>query len=233
MKKMLDLLIIPQLPVWIKRAGILCAVAAIIPPLLIARARVTRSEDTRIHIIPDMDTQAKYKTQARNDLFLDQRAMRSPVSDTVARGGLDADSHLYRGLVAGNWATTLPMKVTLELLERGQSRYTIYCAVCHGASGYGNGPVSVRADELVEGGKAQWVPPTSYHDEERRARPLGHIFNTITNGIRTMPAYGDQIPPADRWAIVAYVKALMRSQNATLADVADAEVRDELLKKKK
>jgi len=233
MKKILDLLIIPQLPLWLKRAGVLCACAAIIPPLLIARARVSRSEDPRIHIVPDMDTQAKYKAQAENDLFLDGRAMRSPVRGTVARGALDADSHLYRGMVNGNFATTFPMKVTPELLERGRSRYTIYCQVCHGASGHGNGPVAVRADELQLGGKAQWTPPTPYHDDERRARPVGRIFETITAGIRSMPAYGDQIPPEDRWAIVAYVRALMRSQHATLADVADAEVRDELEKKKK
>jgi mono/diheme cytochrome c family protein len=233
MKKLLDLLIIPELPIWVKRAGILMAFAAIIPPVLIARSRVSRSDAPRIHIIPDMDTQAKFKAQARNDLFLDQRAMRPQVGGTVARDGLEADSHLHRGLVDGKFATTFPMPVTPELLARGRDRYAIYCAVCHGASGYGNGPIAVRADQLVEGGKAQWVPPTSYHDDERRARAVGHVFNTITNGIRTMPAYADQITPEDRWAIVAYVKALMRSQHATLDDVTDAEAREELEKKRK
>ena len=107
MKKLLDLLIIPELPIWIRRAGILFAFAALIPPLLILRARVSTSEDPRIHIIPDMDTQAKFKPQAENVLFRDGRAMRRPVEGTVARGGLEADSHFYRGLdfIHGELAT--------------------------------------------------------------------------------------------------------------------------------
>jgi len=223
---------LPDIPVWMKRLGIVLGLAALIPPLLVVRARVSTSESPRIHIIPDMDNQLKFKAQSRNDLFLDGRAMRPQVAGTVFRGGLDADSHLYRGLVNGKWAESFPFEVTLDTLKRGRERFNIYCWVCHGLSGYGDGPVAVRAENLQLQGKATWVPPTTYHDAERRARPVGHIFNTITNGIRTMPAYGDQIPPADRWAIVAYVKALMRSQAAKIEDVKDPAMREDLEAKK-
>jgi mono/diheme cytochrome c family protein len=113
------------------------------------------------------------------------------------------------------------------LVARGQERFDVYCAVCHGTSGYGNGPVSARALQLMELGNAQWTPPSSLHDDLVRGRPDGHIFNTITNGIRNMPAYGSQIPAADRWAIVGYVRALQRSQRATTGDVP-ADERDRL-----
>jgi mono/diheme cytochrome c family protein len=223
---------LPDIPVWMKRLGILLGLAALIPPLLVARARVSTSESPRIHIIPDMDNQEKFKAQSRNDLFRDGRAMRPPVAGTVARDGLEADSHLYRGLVDDKWAETFPMPVTPALLERGRARFNIYCAVCHGLSGYGDGPIAVRAEQLQLQGKATWVPPTSYHEGDPPTRPVGHLFNTITNGIRNMPAYGDQIPPEDRWAIVAYVKALMKSQAARLEDVEDPAVRDELRRKR-
>jgi mono/diheme cytochrome c family protein len=102
------------------------------------------------------------------------------------------------------------------MLLRGQERFNIYCSPCHGLTGAGDGLVSRRADALQEG---TWVPPLTFHGDQVRGRPVGHLFNTITHGIRNMPAYGAQIPAEDRWAIVAYVRALQRSQNATVADV--------------
>ncbi|HEX2971310.1 MAG TPA: cytochrome c, partial [Tepidisphaeraceae bacterium] len=125
----------------------------------------------------------------------------------------------------GKWETTffadLPAQVkpTRELLTRGQERFIIYCAPCHGMDGYGNGPVNARAVELQE---PKWVPAASLHSETVRGRALGHLYNTINNGIRNMPGYGAQIPAEDRWAIVAYVKALQFSQNAP-AKVVPAE----------
>jgi mono/diheme cytochrome c family protein len=95
--------------------------------------------------------------------------------------------------------------VTESLVRRGQNRFDIFCAPCHGLDGYGDGPVAKRADALQEG---TWVPPSSYHTDLVRQRPVGFIFNTITHGIRNMPAYGPQIPVADRWAIVSYVREL-------------------------
>jgi mono/diheme cytochrome c family protein len=191
-------------------------VIGMIPLALILKARVSTSPRPRIQVIPDMDTQPKYVAQSQNPLFLDGRAMRTPPAGTIARGDLRADDWLYRGRRDGDWATVLPLPVTEALMNRGRERYGIFCAPCHGLSGYGDGMVARRADKLQEG---TWVPPTSYHTAAVRARPVGHIFNTITNGIRTMPPYGPQIPVEDRWAIAAYVRALQRSQDAHLADV--------------
>jgi len=112
-----------------------------------------------------------------------------------------------------------------DLLQRGRERYTIYCAVCHGQGGYGDGPVALRAAEIqsASGDAAGWVAPKNYHTDDMRQQPAGKIYNTITNGVRTMPAYAKQISVLDRWAIVAYVKALQRSQYAAPGDIPEAE----------
>jgi len=192
---------------------------ALVPFALIARARATTSTSPRVQIIRDMARQPKFKMQATDPLFADGRAMRPAVAGTVARGALRDDAAFWEGRDTSGWVTTFPVPVTTELMRRGQERYDIYCAPCHGLSGYGDGPVAKRADALQEG---TWTPPSSYHTDLVRSRPVGHLFNTITNGIRNMPSYGAQIPAADRWAIVAYVRALQRSQDATLADVPPA-----------
>ncbi len=201
--------------------GLVYAVAVLVvlswvPLALIARARATKSPEPRIHIIQDMDNQQKFKAQARNRLFADRRAMRPPVQGTVARETTD-DPVLNQGVGPdGEWVETIPVQMTMSLMERGRQRYDIFCSPCHGLSGYGDGMVAKRAEALQEG---TWIPPTSMHADTVRGRPDGHIFNTITHGIRNMPAYGPQIPVADRWAIVAYVRALQRSQNAGIGDV--------------
>ncbi|HXK92081.1 MAG TPA: cytochrome c [bacterium] len=199
-------------------------VLALLPFLLIAKARVTRSDRPRIHLIQDMDNQPRFKAQQSNPLFADGRAMRPRVPGTVARGEMQSDTRFYQGKDGGEWVTEFPRPLTLPVMERGQKEYAIYCAPCHGLSGYGDGIVALRADRLQEG---TWTAPTSLHSDTVLARPVGHIFNTITHGIRNMPAYGTQIPPEDRWAIVAYVRALQRSQRATLDDVP-AEYRTQL-----
>jgi mono/diheme cytochrome c family protein len=120
----------------------------------------------------------------------------------------------------------IPVPVSMDLMRRGRERFNIYCAPCHGAGGYGDGMVDRRAAEMQAAGAdtaAGWVAPTSYHSKDLRARPVGHLFNTISNGIRTMPAYDKQISIFDRWAIVVYVKALQRSQDAQAEDVPDLE----------
>jgi mono/diheme cytochrome c family protein len=124
------------------------------------------------------------------------------------------------------FVTTMPVPVTKELLQRGQERYAIYCAPCHGLSGYGDGMVARRAVEMQANNSdaaSGWNPPKNYHTDEMRARPVGYLYNIVANGIRTMPAYSGQIPVADRWAIVAYLKALQRSQHGTLSDVPPGE----------
>lgn len=215
------------------RAALVLACAALIPLAIVWAARSTKSSVPRIHIIQDMDNQDRFKAQQALPLFADGRAMRPPVGATserplgvtVARGELRMDDHFYSGWMNNDYVTTFPSQVKLddELLQRGQARFNIYCAPCHGQDGHGNGHVNLRALEL--GGK--WVAAVDLHDAERRSRPVGQIFNSITSGVRTMPAYGGQIKEADRWAIVAYVRALQRSTSATIEDVP-AERREEV-----
>lgn len=201
-------------------ALIVIAALATIPPTVALRARGAKSSRPRIHLIQDMDNQPKFKAQQANPLFRDRRAMRAPVPGTVARGELQLDEHLYLGLVDGQWATTFPsppLVVDDAFMRRGRQRFDIFCSPCHGLTGNGRGTIAVRAEEMEE---PTWVPPASLQDKQYRDRPDGHIFHTITYGIRTMPAYGSQIPVEDRWAIVAYVRALQRSRNARLEDLS-------------
>ncbi len=198
-------------------------VVAMIPPTLVARARAVRSAKTRIHLIQDMDNQPKFRAQHANPLFADGRAMRPPVAGTVAREQLDTDEHFHLGIFNGEWATTFPAQtpLTLHLVKRGRERFNIYCQPCHGAAGHGDGMVNKRAMELVNLNinGTTWVQPKSLHESQIREQPIGQVFNTITNGVRNMAGYQSQIPVADRWAIVAYVRALQRSQNARIEDV--------------
>ena len=208
------------MPRWVAPTLIVLAALALVPFACVARSRAVRSALPRVHLVPDMDNQGRYKSQQQNALFADRRAMRPPVAGTVARGRLEEDAHLYRGLDGDDYAQGFPMPLTMELMRRGRQRYDIYCAPCHGLSGYGDGIVARRAEELEQG---SWVPPAALHVEPTSTRRSGHLFNTITNGIRTMPAYSSQIPVEDRWAIVAYVHALQRSQGSTIEDVPAAE----------
>ena len=209
---------IPRIIVYVLMIG---GCIALIPPLVFARMRATPSPNRPIHIFWDMDFQPKFKAQAPNPLFADGRAMRPPVQGSVARGESYVDTHMYEGVVDGQWATALPasMKLDQATLERGQQRFNIYCSACHGYAGYGDGAVNQRAMELVSNvngpvNGTQWVAAKSLHDETTRNQPMGQLFNTITHGIRNMAGYGSQISVADRWAIAAYVKALQFSQDA-------------------
>ncbi len=212
------------LPQWIKYLLAVAVALSWVPLAFIARARVATSPRPRIHLVPDMDNQPRYEAQQANPLFADGRAMRPPVPGTVAVEDPVEPGPLETGRDGDGWVAVNPLPVTLALLERGRERFGIHCAPCHGLDGYGDGIVAVRAERLQEG---TWVPPASLHTGTVRSRPDGRIFDTITHGTRNMPAYGAQIPVRDRWAIVAYVRALQRSQHATLADVPP-EVRDRL-----
>lgn len=205
------------MPRWLTSIVIILVALSWIPVALALRARVVKKTEPRVHIIPDMDNQPKVKAQSRLMLFADRRGMRPPVPGTVARSAVIGDSALMLGKTEDDsWVELNPVPVTVPVLERGQQRYEIYCSPCHGLAGYGDGMVAQRADQLQEG---TWTPPTSFHTELVRERPAGHLYNTISNGIRNMPSYGSQIPVDDRWAIVAYLRALQRSQNATIDDV--------------
>ncbi len=201
-------------------------VLAVFPPLLIAKYRAETKSLPRIHPIQDMSFQEKYKPQAPSKLFADGRAMRKPVPGTISETGLEENEHLNRGLVKGRPAETFPMPVTMQMMLRGQERFNIFCSTCHGLLGEGGntGMTSIRAIKREE---PKWVLPLSLHKPEIRGQPVGQYFATITNGVRTMPSYGAQIPVEDRWAIILYIRALQLSQNATLKDVPE-ELREQL-----
>jgi mono/diheme cytochrome c family protein len=219
--------------------GVLAALALAVPPFIIARVRATPDENRAVHIFFDMDFQPKFKPQTLNPLFADGRAQRTSVVGTVARGESQLDAHRFEGVLEGKWADRLPdgMTMSKELLERGQQRYNIYCSVCHGYAGYGDGPVNKRAMELMSSSEGPangtaWVQAKSMHDPLVREHALGLIYNIATNGIRNMAGYGTQITVEDRWAIAAYVKALQFSQNASMQDVPP-ELRDNIKKEAK
>lgn len=205
-----------KIPTIFVYAAVFVTLLALVPVVHVYRARALTSESPRIHLIPDMDSQPKFKSQAANSLFADGRAMRPHPEGTVARGALNDDSHFYSGRVKGQWATAFPVAVDERLLKRGQERFRIFCSPCHGLSAEGNGMVAKRGDELQEG---KWTPPPSFHEDRFLTMPVGQYFHIMTHGIRNMPAYGSQVPEADRWAIISYIRALQRSRNASLSDV--------------
>ena len=222
------------MPKWIFSITLILLVLACIPPALIARQRTVTFSSQRIHLIQDMDHQAKLKTQnaapmvAGQSLFNDARAMRPPVEGTIARGALMEDEHFHKGVIGNAWATNFPprLDVNMDFLRRGQERYSIYCQPCHGVSGYGDGIINQRAQMLMlspMGNGTSWVQPKSVHEEAIREQPVGQVFNSITNGVRTMSGYGSQVSTEDRWAIVAYIKALQRSQHAGENDISALE----------
>jgi mono/diheme cytochrome c family protein len=209
-----------RLPGWL-RAGLLgLAALALVPLAGVVAARSLDSAEPPLHLVKDMDSQPRYRAQVANPVFADGRAMRPDVEGTVAFGELGADGVLATGRRGEQFSAEIPLPVTADLMRRGAERFGIFCAPCHGAAGYGDGLVAQRAKDLQE---PTWVPPASLHDKVVRERAVGQIFDTIRNGVRTMPAYGRQMPVEDSWAIVAYVRALQRSQNATVEDVPASE----------
>jgi mono/diheme cytochrome c family protein len=211
-----------KLPTGIVYALVILTVAAAVPFALAAKARYSRSPNPRIHIIQDMDSQPKYKAQRENPVFADGRATRLAEADTVAVGELRDDDHFFKGKQQDNWARTFPATFRPDeaAMQRGQERYGIYCAPCHGLGGEGDGMVAKRAEQLQQG---TWTPPTNLTEARIRDMPVGELFNTITNGIRNMPAYGGQVTPSDRWSIILYLRALERGRAAKTADLEPAE----------
>ena len=170
---------------------------------------------------PSMENQPKLRPQSRSEFFADGRADRVPPPKTVARGMLRTDDHLHQGKDSGGaFAAGLPagLSVDLSFIQRGQHQYQIYCLPCHGATGDGNG-ITKRY--------GMGATPT-YHDARLRSMPDGEIYNTITNGKNTMLPYADKLAPEDRWAVVAYVRALQRAQQGKPADVTDTAAKSNL-----
>ncbi len=157
-----------------------------------------------------MFNQAKLKPLAQSQLYDDGAAARPPVEGTVARGDLRADRAFDTGIGPdGRFVARLPLPLTRDLLERGRGRFEIFCSPCHGRLGDGRGMIVER------GFKA----PPSYHVDRLRGQPIGYFFDVMTNGFGKMSSYASQVPPRDRWAIAAYVRALQLSQHAPLRDL--------------
>ena len=158
----------------------------------------------------DMHDQPKYTPLRPSDFFADGRSARPISEGTVPRGHLNADVVFYTGKGAdGKPSTEFPLPVTKALLERGEQRYNIYCTPCHDRTGNGNGMIVRRG----------YRRPPTYHSDRLRQQPNGYIFDVITNGFGAMPDYAAQVQPRDRWAIVAYIRALQLSQQASINDV--------------
>jgi hypothetical protein len=162
----------------------------------------------------DMHDQPRFKPLAKSDFYTDLRSARPPVEGTVARGQLHEDRYFYTGKLGDNAGDSMPFPVNLEVLERGRERYNIYCAPCHSRLGDGNGVVPSRGFPRK---------PPSFHDPRLRQAPLGYLFDVMTSGFGIMPSYAAQIPARDRWSIVAYIRALQLSQNATRSDVSPGQ----------
>jgi mono/diheme cytochrome c family protein len=161
----------------------------------------------------DMANQPRQNPLSPASFFQDDRSERPLIDNTVVRGATAEDA-----LFISKDSNAFPLPLSAELMQRGQDRYTIFCTPCHGIQGDGNGMVSMRGMKR----------PPSLHEERLRAVPVGYIFDVITNGFGAMQGYSAQIAPRDRWAIVAYVRALQLSRNAHVADLP-AGLREKLM----
>lgn len=166
----------------------------------------------------NMHDQPSLRPYQPSPFFADGMGMRPAVEGTVARSTGNVDPVYFTGMGPMGPVSELPIELTLGLLQRGQERYDIYCAVCHGYTGHGDGMVVSRG----------FPAPASFHEPRLLASPVGYSFVAMTNGFGRMFSYASRIPTEDRWAIAAYIKALQLSQNASLEDVP-VEVRLELL----
>lgn len=211
-------------PFWMVSILLVSVVASWLPLAVFLCRRVSTSEVPPIHIVQDMAKQPKYRSQRPSLVFADGRADRPAIPGTVAHGQSLDEGYVHGFVMKADkpeFLTSFPKEIVLSeaFVRRGQTLFGIYCSACHGMDGSGHGRVNERAIEL---GESTWVQAANLTSDPVRERANGHIFNTITNGIRNMPAHGPQIAVADRWAIVAYVRALQLSQNAP-AKLAEAK----------
>jgi cytochrome c553 len=157
----------------------------------------------------DMHDAPRYDPLESSAFFADGQSARPLVANTVARGQLREDRHLYEGIVDGKPAETFPMPVTADVMRRGQERFNVFCSPCHGRTGEGNGMIVQRG----------FRQPPSYHEDRLRNAPVGYFFDVMTHGFGAMQDYSAQLPVSDRWAIAAYIRALQLSQRAGLDEV--------------
>ncbi|MEX0703790.1 MAG: cytochrome c [Planctomycetales bacterium] len=162
---------------------------------------------------PDMADQPREDPLERSAFFADGLSARPQVAGTIPRGHLMADEGFATGRRGGELVREFPVAVDRALLERGRQRFDIFCSACHDRTGHGQGMVVRRG----------FPRPPSYHTDRLRDAPPGHFFDVMTHGFGRMPSYASQVPPADRWAIAAYVKALQLSQHVAVSQLTDAE----------
>jgi mono/diheme cytochrome c family protein len=175
--------------------------------------RGDKRQTTPWQMLNEMDQQQKVKAQAPSRVFADGRAARLPVAGTVPQGVPMENEYLLTGAMQGQWGDGMPVPVTAAFLARGQERYQINCAVCHGATGNGQGVAA----------KYGWGAISNLQQDMYRKMADGEIYNTVAYGKGTMMGYGANLSLEDRWAIVAYVRVLQRSQRTSLTDVPEAE----------
>lgn len=175
------------------------------------------SEKPAVHPNMNMDQQLRKEAQEVNNFFADGRSMRQPVEGTVARGYAKINTKYYEGVDEnGEFIDEIPVDLTRSFLYRGKERYEVFCTPCHGQTGAGDGII-------MEGGYG-YVPAPSYHDQRVRDLSDGELYSAIYNGVRTMPSYATQIHVEDRWAIVAYIRALQESQNISEEELQQYDV---------
>jgi hypothetical protein len=161
-----------------------------------------------------METQGRYQPLQESAFFPDGRSARPPAPGALPFGIPEEDDVYFTGLTEdGMFVETMPVEISLEMLERGRERYDIFCAPCHGLDGYGQGMIVQRG----------FPAPQSFHIDRIRQAPDGHIYSAIANGFGRMFAYGYRVPPADRWAITAYVRVLQFSQQASMDQLPSEE----------
>lgn len=181
------------------------------------------SEESPVLLERNMYDQERYNAESYSTFFPDHRTMRTPVEGTVSRDHYEDDPEIATGLLPdkSGYVMTIPQTLVQrqggmeKVLERGHDRFNIYCAPCHSQTGDGKGMVVCKRDKVTDPCESRgFAPLPNYEDPRLRQMPDGQIFATITHGVRTMPAYGPQIPTIDRWDIVQYVRALQVSQMA-------------------
>ena len=160
-----------------------------------------------------MANQPQYDPLEESTFFGDGMSARPAVEGTIARGQVNEDTFFTTGKVGNAFAPSFPFPVTPQVMKRGQERFEIYCSMCHGRTGMGLGMIVQRG----------YRRPTSFHEERLRNEPPGYFFDVMTNGFGVMPSYRSMIPPQDRWAIAAYIRALQLSQGATVNDIPESD----------
>lgn len=224
---------LPRMPGWMVAIIVIGVVATWVPLGVIFYGRNAMSSKPRVHLIQDMDSQPRFNTQKTTALFNDHRTMRPPVPGTVAQGELDLDDHYYRGFtqrrdpktgeVETVYFSGMPRQITVDenFIKLGRQKFDTYCFPCHGYAGHGDGPVNTRAQELsaADSSANAWVTAKNLIEQNEGkllygpgAYPDGQVFSVITHGKNNMAGYGSQTTPKERWAIVAYMRALQLSQ---------------------